>query len=187
MVFVQQVRGTTYPLVTLGVALEVHQTQTFEFSAQECWFLWISDEVQEEIAKAARITVEPIETLETPRGLTRRYRVVPHDELPPVAAKALGAPRFTYIQTDVIDERERLVSWSIRPDKMGDRIQASGKISLADTPTGGCERRIYSKISVAIPVIGRRIEKLVIENLAGSHERVAEVLRTWSAPDQGLA
>lgn len=164
--------------------MEVHHTQAFEFSAQKCWELLGTDEVQAEITRTARITTEPIENQQTPRGHTRRYRVVPDEKLPPMAARALGAPRFTYVQTDIIDDLDRLVTWSIRPDKMGDRIQASGRISLVDTPQGGCQRKFHSKICVAIPVIGRKIEKLVIDNLSSSHERVAEVLRAWATQDR---
>ncbi len=179
-------RGKTYPLVTLGGGLEVRHTQTFEFSAQQCWDLLASEKVQAEIAAAAGITIEPIETKQNDRGQTRRYRVVPHDELPAVAAKALGSPRFTYVQTDILDNQARLLTWSIQPDQMGDRIRASGRITLSDKPNGHCERKLFTEISVAIPLIGRKIEKLVIQNLAGSHERTAQVLQTWGARNQGL-
>jgi len=179
-------RGTTYPLVTAGDGLEARHIQTFGFSARVCWDLFCSDQVQEEISQAAGITTEPIETKTTPQGRSRRYRVVPHEELPPIAAKALGAPRFTYVQTDLLDDQAMLLTWSIKPDKMGDRIQASGRIKLTDKPDGSCERTLFTEISVAIPLIGRKIEKMVIDTLSSSHERAAQVLEAWGKQKQDL-
>lgn len=122
-------------------------------------------------------TVLSEETLED--GTVKRLqRFQTQVTLPGPAAAAIGVKQLFYDQESITDAARFHVAWRVIPPAVPDKIKASGTLVVQATPTG-CTRIVEGDVRVTIPMMGKRIEKMVVEMLGKSYDASARLRMKW--------
>ncbi len=158
----------------------------FDVDARTLWDATEEPGFKELLAEHADVEREVLEDVPLENGRRLVVRIRPRRTLPPPAAAALGTDRFSYVQENLQDDRTMRVRWRVVPDVLADRIRAEGELVFQDTPEG-CERVVTGRIEVAIPLVGRRIERHVVDGIRASWDQGAEAARKWLAIRAGRA
>jgi hypothetical protein len=148
----------------------------FPVSPRAYWDGTRDPDLDQRMADAGEIDVQVLERRRDGPRLLERLRVSPRKELPGLAQRALGTARFTYVQVVESDDDRMGTTWQVLPDVLPDKVTCRGTARVVDAP-GGCERIIDGEITVAVPLVGGSIEKVVLEQLEKSYDRAAEVIR----------
>ena len=150
-------------------------THRFPGSAQAWWGACKHPDFEAVIAQASDVTMTLLSD-ETTNGVRRqRVRVVPRKELPALVQKAIGAPRFSYVQETEEGTGETSLRWRVVPELLADKIRCAGTLRLADV-AGGCERTVEGSVEVRVTLVGGTIEKAVIDELRQGYDRSAVAL-----------
>ena len=109
---------------------------------------------------------------------TRLAHIDLTDPLPPMLARALGSDGLGYTLEERIFADDLMMRWAVTPDRLADRIQAAGDYQLVDSP-GGSTRIVRGEVKADIPLVGRKIEKLIASELQASYDRGAALATRW--------
>ena len=159
--------------------MDIEVTHSFPCSGPALWVALRDPAFQEALAEAAAIDRELLEDRPIPGGREQRVRVTARGTLPPVAAKAVGTDRLSWIQRIRSRDAALHLDWQITPNVIPDRVRAEGSVRVTDLGGGRCERLISGVVEVSIPVIGRRIERQIQADLERSYQRAYELLSQW--------
>lgn len=107
-----------------------------------------------------------------------RSRVTLARELPGAAAKVMGSKHLVYVLEERIDDANHTVQWRVLVDKVSDKVKAGGIFKLV-AAGDGCDRIIQGEVSVAVPIIGRKIEAGIAAELEKSYEATARFAQKW--------
>ena len=147
--------------------------------ARTAWELIFSHEFEEELDRQLNKAVrEPLSEEMVDGVLVRVIRVEMNEQLPGVLARILGERQLGYILEERLQPDSLLMEWSVIPDKLADRIRASGDYRLVDS-SGGCRRIVRGKVEADLPLVGTRFEKLIASELQASYDRGAELVKSW--------
>lgn len=156
--------------------MEIRIAHRFPCSPREYWDVTRAPGVEDEMRREADVDHEVLERRAQGAKTLERVRVTPRKELPAVMQKALGAPRFSYVQEVELDDDAMGSRWKVLPDVLADKVKCAGTSRVVATPDG-CERIIEGEIKVAIPFVGGTIEKHIVDNIGKSYDRAADVVR----------
>ena len=110
----------------------------------------------------------------------RKFAYTSGRDLPTIAAKALGASRLSYEQTNRLDLAKGRLDWSIHLPVVSDRVKIGGYTTIL--PDGdGCRRRVEGTLEVKMRFVGGQIEKAVVGEFAKSMTRVNDIAREMLA------
>ena len=105
-------------------------------------------------------------------------RFVPNKELPAAVAKVTGTKKLIYEQENRLDRSTNTLHWQVFPAVVQDKVSAKGKMVMRAIPSG-VERVVDGDITVKIPIVGRKIEKLILGSVAQSYEHAAVITKQW--------
>lgn len=98
--------------------------------------------------------------------------------LPAPAAMALGIKQLYYDQESLTDAARFHVGWKVIPPAIPEKIKAAGTLVVEATDTG-CRRIVEGDVRVTIPMMGNRIETMVVEMLGKSYDASARLRLKW--------
>jgi len=150
----------------------------FDISPNEFWARSESKELSRLLDEAAEVSRVIEEEHKTETGKFRRYRVTQTKDLALAAQKMLRTKRISYTQIQTYDDKRLRIDWEVLPDNFVGKVRISGFLEVK-AKGQGCERVVNGEINVAVPLIGRKIEKQVIAGLERSYARAAEVTEKW--------
>ena len=160
--------------------MRLHVESTLDMDPATAWGFLESDAFRERLQARANVRVDLLSERTEGRVTIRQLRYVSGNELPSIAAKILGSKQLTYEQTNRLDlERSRL-EWTVKLPVAGDRVSVRGVTTITATPTG-CHRVVEGQITVAIPLVGGRIEAAVVAEFEKSMGRAVEIVRELAA------
>jgi hypothetical protein len=110
--------------------------------------------------------------------IRRRIRMIPHRELPLVIRKLTGAT-LEYIEESVFHRAENRVDIRVVPTLLTDRVLIAAEYKVTACAPDRLLRTFAGTISVNVPIVGKTIEKLVIDDVAKSYAEAAEVTDGW--------
>jgi hypothetical protein len=150
----------------------------FDISPKEFWAISQSKELSLLLDEAAEVSRVVEEEHLTGNGKYRKYRVTQTKDLPLAAQKMLRTKRITYTQIQTYNNDTLRIDWEVVPDTLAGMVKIAGYLQVREAGTG-CERVVNGEINVAVALIGRKIEKHVVESLKRSYVRAAEVTDKW--------
>ena len=109
-----------------------------------------------------------------------RMRFTPDSDLPGPVAKFAGTKKLVYEQENRLNTETHVLEWQVFPTVARDKITAKGTMTMRDVPNG-VERLVEGDVKVRVPIIGRRIEKLVLNSVVTSYEHAAGITHKWLA------
>lgn len=155
--------------------MEIRISHHFPCTPREYWDATRGPVYEEDLRRDMEMDVVVLERREEGSRLWERVRVSPRKELPVVMAKAIGASRLSYVQEVDSNSDDLTMKWRVIMDAMPEKVTCAGTSRVIASPAGGCERIIEGEITVGIPLVGRIIEKHVVEGIAKSYDRAAVV------------
>lgn len=150
----------------------------FDLPPKEYWAKSESKELSMLLDEAAEVSRVVEEEHQTDTGKFRRYRVTQTKDLALAAQKMLRTQRVSYTQVQNYHDNELRIDWEVIPDTLAGKVKIAGFVQIRASGSG-CERVVNGEINVAVPLIGRKIEKHVVANLERSYVRAAEVTGKW--------
>ena len=160
--------------------MKLHIENVFDATPQELWDLFNSKEFEDRLEETSGVRMTTLEENIEGDVEERRIECKSKKELPGFMAKVLGAKHLTYTQINKLDRSKDKLWWQVIPMAMSDKVTAEGTTVV--TAEGDQSRRVVSgEISVRIPLIGGRIEKVILGEVEASYQRAAELAESLIA------
>ncbi len=104
--------------------------------------------------------------------------IIPKKQLPSVLQKVIGG-QVGYTEISVYHKGKHTIDVRTEPTLMKDKWKMMAKYTLTPTAPGKVRRVFEGDINVAVPLVGGRIEKAVIDDMTRSYDVAAQVTREW--------
>jgi hypothetical protein len=102
-----------------------------------------------------------------------RFRVRADEDVPPAARAVLRPELLTWVEESSYDPAARTIAWRIVPDHFRAYAEAHGIATLAPDGDRRVRRTIEGEVRVRVPLLGARIEAMIVERLRRSYDAVA--------------
>ena len=129
--------------------------------------------------------IPPLESREllsqdsTPEGtVLRKVRYVLGPVLPSGARQVLGNAEPAWVEEAIWEPEAMRWDWIIVPEVAGELLAAQGAIDLEVSATGS-RKRVRGRVSVKIPLFGRRVERVIVDGLRRAYDEEAKRLQAW--------
>lgn len=152
----------------------------FPCSVDTFWEMFWDEEYEAMVSEAAAVERETLEDRMEGEVRVLVSRTTPDRELPVAVAKVIGANKLIYTQTTRFDRAASRLSWEVQPNVMADKVTAKGLFEVRPTDEG-CERSVAGEIEVRVPLIGRRVEKAIVEDVSRNYDEAAKASLRWLA------
>ncbi|MEE9392703.1 MAG: DUF2505 family protein [Planctomycetota bacterium] len=145
----------------------------FRGSQDHYWQIFFDREASATQMESEGITDYEFLELSVDGPIWRRViTATPSRDLPSVIRKVTGAS-LGYTETTLFDKAAGTAKTSVVTKTMGKRIDFGGTHSL-ETVSDGVFRRIFAgAVNVRITLVGKRVEKAIMADMAKSYERGA--------------
>jgi len=135
------------------------------------------NEEQDRLAEIdRRELVEHKDTLEIREVV---YKVFPRRLLPAAVKAFQKSGPLHYIEHVVWRKADDVIDFSIKPSVMGDRAHIVATYRLVPVGPGRVKRTYEGSADVDVPLVGRRIERAIVEELERSMQRTAKCTQEW--------
>jgi hypothetical protein len=105
-------------------------------------------------------------------------RVLPRRDLPGVIKKVVGGD-LGYTEISTYYKGKDRIDVRIEPTLLRERTKITASYTVAPTGPGRLRRTYEGDIHVDFPLVGRKIEAAIVEDLRRSFDVAAEVTREW--------
>jgi hypothetical protein len=117
---------------------------------------------------------------ENDRETTWQFRVRKNGDLPAAIKKILQGDALAWIETSRFVRKENCIYWQINPVSKFLKFRGEGTWQLKPHKKG-CKRIIDGKISVDIPLVGKIIEGLIVNELVKGYETEPKIQQQFYA------
>lgn len=153
--------------------------QDFRGTRADYWRAFFDDDCTREQYDLIGVrSFEVKERRESESSLVRTLRVSPERDFPAFMRKIFGAS-LGFTETTTFHRERGVAETSVIPDMMANRIDIAGTHSIIENAAGGLSRVFEGHIGIAIPLVGKRIETLVYDDLVKSYRQSSEVTQAW--------
>ncbi|RAL22411.1 hypothetical protein DL240_11225 [Lujinxingia litoralis] len=159
-------------------------THRFECPAEQLWDIFDDPEFDRRLEEATGVRREVLQSSTEGAVEHKLLRCVSLKEMPAMMAKALGTESFEFEQANALDRQRGELAWKVKPAVLADRVEAQGVTRVQSEGTG-CVRTIEGEISIRIPLVGKKMEGKLSENIKSSYEEAARIAREMVA-ERGL-
>jgi len=112
------------------------------------------------------------------KHLSRVVTVGPDREIPPAAAKILGASKIEYTEHLEYDMGSYKGTWKTVSSLMTDKVDTKGTFAFREGG-GGVVRVVEGDIKVKIFGVGGGVEKFIVADIEKSYEKAAAFTQRW--------
>ncbi|MCE9578191.1 MAG: DUF2505 domain-containing protein [Deltaproteobacteria bacterium] len=141
-------------------------------------------QAQQDLASKIRAR-EVIEREETADHRIVVTKVFPERQLPAVVRPLVSGP-LHYVERTVWDKHADRMDLDIRPSLLGKRTQIRVAYTVAQIAPGRVLRVCEGDATVEVALIGGRVERSIIEDMAETLPRVAACTQAWLDARSGL-
>lgn len=157
---------------------------TFDVSAARYWEIFFSEEFNRAMWPALDIIWEPISLDRKGEGdsleIVRVQKLSPKRELPALVQKFIKGG-FSYTEKNEYKARENLMRTTTTPSFMADKIDTHGVYRLESLGPDKVNRIWEGVVEVGIPLVGGKIEKILVDEVRDSYRRSTDFTRQWHA------
>ncbi len=160
-------------------------THHFDCTPEELWEIFESREFDVRLEEETAVRREVLEESTDDNGVVnKKLRCISLKEMPGVMKKAIGSDHLEFEQTNELDLKESILKWEVVTPFLTDRVEAGGTTRVDEAEGGGCTRNIQGEINIKLPLVGKKMEKKLSENLSESYEKAAGIARAMIAERQ---
>lgn len=164
--------------------MEYRIEDDFDVSAARYWEVFFSEEYNAALFPAIDIQWELLKLERKGEGdslvIERKQKLTPKREVPKLIEKFVKGA-ITYVEENVFVAAKNSMTTVTIPNFAADRIDNHGTYRLE--PLGDDRvRRVWEGVCVAkVPLIGGRVEKMLVDEVRESYRRATEFTRKWHA------
>jgi hypothetical protein len=150
----------------------------FDIDPQGFWDLFFSGPYEEELYKRLKMKSRTVLEHKDEGNIVRRtQKMEPELNVPSWATSVIKDTGYT--EYDVMNKSTSTMDVRIEPALMKDRFQMNSTFKVTPLGTGRCRREFAGEIRISVPLIGGKIEKLMVEQLREAYDSAAQVTREW--------
>ena len=142
------------------------------------WQMYWSDTFDAMISEGASFDSTLVDERTEDGILIRTMRFEPHRELPRPVAAVVGSPKLVYEQANHYDASASTIAFKLSPAFMPDKLSSSGVLSIQPSQSG-CVMTVTGHVTVRVAFIGRSVEKVVVQEVVSSYDRMVTGARQW--------
>lgn len=157
------------------MATKISIDDRFDCAPQVLFDRLSDDGFDDGLMKALNMSKELLDAKTTASGVTYKIRLTNPDTIPAIAKRFAGE-HLSYVETRAWDRAKLGNTWEIVPEIQGATVEAKGTTEIVADGVG-CIRRTRGTISVNLPLIGRKIEEMVLQSIVDTFKRNAEYCR----------
>jgi hypothetical protein len=163
--------------------VSTHFAITHEFAAtpEEFWKVFLHEpynvELYDRIGVRERKMVDRSEDAETVKWA---LRIMPKRDLPTVVKKIVGGD-LGYTEISTYYKGKNYIDVRVEPTLMKERTKIKGTYTVKPIGERRLSRTFEGDVAVDIPLVGRRVEAVVLDDLRRSYEVAALVTAEWLA------
>lgn len=157
------------------MATQILIEDRFECTPKQLFDRLSDDQFDNELMKALNMGKEMLEQASKAEGRLYKIRLTSAEAIPAIAKKFVGE-HLTYVETRQWKTATNSNTWSIVPEVKGATVEAKGTTDII-ADGNGCIRITKGTISVNLPLIGKKIEEMVLQNITETFKRNAEYCR----------
>ena len=149
----------------------------FACTPEALYALLSDDAFDTTLMEAIDMAKESLSEKKTDLGVEYKIRLTNPDGVPAIAKKFIG-DKLSYIEVRSWNEKELSNTWIIEPETKGVTVKAQGTMTITAVG-GGCLRKTEGSITVNVPLIGRKIEEMVLKGIVDNFEKNADYCRQY--------
>ena len=157
---------------------------TFDVSAEHYWKTFFDQEFNAALWPALAIEWEPLELDRKGEGsdlvIVRKQRLTPKREMPAIISKFVKG-KLTYVEQNVFTAKDNTMKTTTTPSFMADKIDTSGTFRIEVLGPNKVNRIWDGNCEVSIPLVGGKIEKILVDEVRESYRKATEFTRKWHA------
>ena len=157
---------------------------TFDVSAEHYWKTFFDQEFNAALWPALDIQWEPLELDRKGEGsdlvIVRKQRLTPKREMPAIIAKFVKG-KLSYVEENVFTAANNTMKTTTTPSFMADKIDTSGTFRIEVLGPNKVNRIWDGNCEVGIPLVGGKVEKILVEEVRESYRKATEFTRKWHA------
>ena len=147
---------------------------TFPCDPATLWEVFDSPEFNELLDTESGVRREVVSITMEGDIEVKNLRCISKKDLPGFMAKAMGTKHLEYNQTSRFNAKTNVLEWTVIPTVLTGRVTAAG-ITTVTQQGSSCERHVDGEITVRLPLVGKRIEKKLMEEIGNSYVRAAAI------------
>jgi hypothetical protein len=132
------------------------------------------------------VTREILELDDAPERLRRVSRVRPKRQVPAVLRPFVDGDLSFTERVEWIKARD-LIETRIEPSLWNGKVEITGEYRVAAREDGVVRRTFEGHVSVQVRLVGRRIERAIVEDLGRSMAQAAQVTQAWLDRERGTS
>ena len=154
-----------------------------EFAAdpQTYWKVFLSEPYN--VALYDRIGIKErtiLSRTEDEKTVKWSVRIMPKRDLPGVIKKIVGGD-LGYVETSTLYRDESYIDVHIAPTLMKERTKIRGKYTVVPIGGGRVRRTFEGDIDIDLPLVGKKVEATILEDMQRSYDVAAQVTAEWLA------
>lgn len=148
----------------------------FNCSPKTLFELLSNDQFDDELMNALKMDKKLIEKADKPEGKLFKIHLTSADAIPAIAKKFVGE-YLSYVETRQWMTASNSNTWCIVPEVKGASVEAKGTTEIV-ADGNGCIRRTKGTVSVSLPLIGKKIEEMVLQSITDTFKKNADYCRS---------
>lgn len=159
--------------MTTQILIEDH----FDCPPQKLYELLSDNSFDDALMKALNMGKQLISETKKADGPELKIRLTNAEEIPAIAKKFTG-DHLSYVETRTWSQKKLANTWVIVPEVKGANVDAKGVTEFV-AEGNGCVRRTKGVISVSLPLIGKKIEEMVLQSITDTFKKNADYCRDY--------
>ena len=159
------------------MATEIKVEDRFDCSPRALYDLLCDNAFDDGLMKALNMGKELMSETKIGDGVEYKICLTNPEEIPAIAKKFAG-DHLCYVETRRWEPARLSNTWVIEPKVNGAKVEAKGTTEIVADGTG-CIRRTKGTISVSLPLIGKKIEDMVLQSIKQNFEQNAAYCRKY--------
>jgi hypothetical protein len=156
-------------------------THEFATDPETYWKVFLDEaynvELYDRIGVKERTTLDRSEDEKTVKW---KVRIMPKRDLPGVIKKVVGGD-LGYTETSTLHKAENWIDVKIEPSLMKDRTKINARYTLTSIGDKRVRRTFEGDIHIDLPLVGKKVEAAILEDLQKSYDVAARVTTEWLA------
>ena len=154
----------------------------FDVDVEGFWAMFFSDEYNDALWPAIDVERTQAEFRREGEGddevIHRVVDLVPQRDVP-AALKKIVKGAIGYQERNVFRRRDNTMEVVTIPTFFSDRFESTGTFKVVPAGEGRCRRVYAGKVACSVPLVGRKVERIVVDEVEQSYTRSTAFTRKW--------
>lgn len=159
----------------------------FDCSVDEYWRIFWDEEFSSALYASLKSQRRVTELTDHAGKIIRIQEVEPSQTLPPTALAVLGSAGVLYREEGEFTKPHGPLVVRATMRALGDKFSLEGLYSTEPLGQNRCRRKFAGECSLRVPLVGRKMEELLIGQMRASYETASRIHRMWITKSQAEA